>query len=289
MTERKDSSRHLGKFQASQNVVHKALKGFITMRHKYLLLLMLSIVLISGFKPGFAADDIAEIPSKTITLDDDRKLQMILIGNPDQETAPKNGFRLIIVMPGGDGSKDFEPFIKRIYKNSLDTKNDLVCQLVAPKWNENQQIVWPTSKHPVEGMKTTLEDFLKQAVVKVQSLSKIDLKKIYTLSWSSSGPAAYAISLTDKTPVTGSFIAMSVFQKNRIPDIKAAKDRAYYILHSPDDKVCPVWMARMARNSLRFNKAKVEYLEYKGGHGWRGDVFGTIKTGFNSLDDQITK
>ena len=79
-----------------------------------------------------AAGDIAGIPSKTMRLGEDEKLQMVLIGNLEREIAPKNGFRLIIIMPGGNGSAEFKPFVKRIYKDSLVPKKDLVYQLNAP-------------------------------------------------------------------------------------------------------------------------------------------------------------
>lgn len=49
------------------------------------------------------------------------------------------------------------------------------------------------------------------AVIKaVQGQHRIDPNRVFTLSWSSSGPAAYAISLQEQSPVVGSYIAMSV-------------------------------------------------------------------------------
>lgn len=79
---------------------------------------------------------------------------------------------------------------------------------------------------------------------------QINPKHVFTLSWSSSGPAAYAASLQEKSSVTGSFIAMSVFKPLQLPPLNRAKGHAYYLLHSPDDTVCPFWMAEEAVEAL---------------------------------------
>ena len=89
----------------------------------------------------------------------------------------------------------------------------MLAQPVAVKWNERQQIVWPTGKNRVEGMKFSTEEFVDAVIKDVAGKHELDPERIFTLSWSSSGPAAYAVSLTSKR-VTGSFIAMSVFKSD---------------------------------------------------------------------------
>jgi hypothetical protein len=63
-------------------------------------------------------------------------------------------------VPGGDGSADFKPFITRIAKYALP-EGYLVVQLVAPAWDAEQSkdVVWPTAKLRVAGMKFTTAEF----------------------------------------------------------------------------------------------------------------------------------
>ncbi len=232
-----------------------------------------------------AQEDVADIRSKKFTLNSD-KLQYFLVAGTEKLEAPRDGYKLLIVMPGGDGSAEFLPFVKRIYKHALDDQY-LVIQLLAPKWNARQQIVWPTASDKVRGKKASMEDFLIAAVDDLRKRTRVDERCIFTLSWSSGGPAAYAASLSKKTPVTGSFVAMSVFKPNQLAGLERASDKNYYILHSPQDKVCPYRMAVSARDTLREHGAMVEFVEYAGGHGWRGNVFGNIRNGVGWLEDQM--
>jgi predicted esterase len=111
-------------------------------------------------------------------------------------------------------------------------------------------LVWPTRLNPVAKMEFTTEEFVAAVIADAAKKHKLDPRAVFTLSWSSSGPAAYAIALQDKTPVTGSLVAMSVFKPDSLPPLAKAKGRPFYILHSPDDKVCPFRMAEAARDEL---------------------------------------
>ena len=75
-------------------------------------------------------------------------------------------------------------------------------------------------------MKFTTEEFVEAVVTDVKKKVKVDPDYVFTLTWSSSGPAAYAISLQEKTQVTGSYVAMSVFVPNKLPALSKAKGRA---------------------------------------------------------------
>ena len=44
-----------------------------------------------------------------------------------------------------------------------------------------------------------------------------------------------------------------------------------------------------ARDSLREAGAKVEFVEYNGGHGWHGDVFGNLRKGIEWLESQAAE
>ena len=107
---------------------------------------------------------------------------------------------------------------------------------------------------------------------------------MFTLSWSSGGPAAYAISLAENKSITGSYVAMSVFKPDYLPPLNRARGHACFIDHSPDDRTCPFRLAKAAEQSLRQHGASVRFNTYQGGHGWRGDLYGRIRNGIEWLE-----
>jgi predicted esterase len=234
-----------------------------------------------------AQDDVADVPSEDLQAGKDKHKRYFLIGPLKGEKVPKAGHPLVVVMPGGPGTADFLPFVKRIRKNALP-KGYLVAQPVAVKWTQTQNIVWPTSTNKVEGMQFTTEEFIEAVIADVAKKHKIDPRRIFTLSWSSSGPAAYAVSLTSKK-VTGSFVAMSVFNPKFLPALEKAKGHAYYLYHSKADRICPYRMAAQAEKDLEKAGATVKLVEYDGGHGWRGNVFGDIREGIRWLEKNHAK
>src|SRR5262245_14481440 len=153
-----------------------------------------------------AQDDVADVVSRDLRAGKDSHKRYFLIESPKAGTAPKEGYGLLVVLPGGDGSADFHPFVKRISKNAVP-EGYVVAQPVAVKWTEGQEIVWPTAKDRVEGMKFSTEEFIDAVIEDVAGKYKLDPRRVFTLTWSSSGPAGYAASL-GCTRVTGSFIAM---------------------------------------------------------------------------------
>jgi predicted esterase len=233
-------------------------------------------------RPASAQVEIEGVRAMKRTLDPG-ELEYHLIGSTEKMKTPEHGYKLLVVLPGGDGSDEFQPFIKNIYKQVLN-EDYLVLQLVAPKWKTSSN-TWPVARDKMPGKKVPVEEFLKKAVDDLRKRTRIDDQHVYTLSWSSGGPAAYAASITKDSPVTGSFVAMSVFHPDRMPSLKLAKGKRYYILHSPDDLVCPYHLATKARDSLREAGANIEFAEYAGGHGWQGDVFGNLSKGIQWLEE----
>jgi predicted esterase len=77
---------------------------------------------------------------------------------------------------------------------------------------------------------------------------------------------------------------MSVFIPGKLPPLTAAKGRRYFLLQSPDDQVTKYVFAKNAKAQLTKHGAEVELLDYEGGHGWRGDVFGNIRQGIGWLE-----
>jgi predicted esterase len=241
---------------------------------------VLAMALCSGLLPA-QEDDVADVPSQDLRAGKDENKRYFLIGPRKDATAPKEGYGLVVILPGGPGTADFHPFVKRIYKYALPD-GYLAAQPVAVKWTDQQGIVWPTAKNPADKMKFSTEAFVAAVIKDVAAKHKVNPKRVFTLSWSSSGPAAYAISLSDKT-VTGSFIAMSVYHPEVLP-LEKAKGHAYYLYHSPDDKICPYRMAEQAARDLEKNGAKVKLMTYDGGHGWRGGLYDHIRQGIEWLE-----
>jgi predicted esterase len=232
--------------------------------------------------------DVADIPSQELQAASDANKRYFLVGPKKNTNPPAEGYRLLVIMPGGDGSADFHPFVKRIYKNALSDRY-LAAQPIAVQWTPDQEIVWPTKTNPVAKMKFGTEEFVEAVIEDVAKKHKLDRTRVFTLSWSSSGPAAYAASLQHKPSVKGSFIAMSVFNPEFLPPLKEAKDHVYYLYHSQQDRVCPYRMAEQAKNSLAENGAKVHLETYEGGHGWRGNVYRDISNGVEWLEKSQRK
>ena len=234
--------------------------------------------------PLAAQDDVADVPSQDLRARKDENKRFFLIGPREGEKPPKAGFGLVVVMPGGPGTAEFHSFVKRIYKHAVP-KGYLVAQPVAVKWTDTQGIVWPTKKNRVEGMKFSTEEFVEAVIEDTEKRHKLDLQRVMTLSWSSSGPAAYAISLSSKK-VTGSFIAMSVYKPDVLPPLERAKGHRYFLYHSPDDRVCPFWMTKRAERQLKQNGAVVQLKTYRGGHGWRGGLYPVMTEGIKWLEEK---
>lgn len=235
-----------------------------------------------------ADDDSPDMPSQDVRAADHPKMRYFLIGPRPDAKPTSRGYRLLIVLSGGDGGPDFLPFVKRIAAGAL-SGSYLVAQPVAYKWNPDQQITWPTEKNSVKGMEFSTEGFIDAVVKDVSKRHDIDTRHIYALGWSSGGPPLYAASLRKKTPIRGAYIAMSVFVPDRLPSLKRAKGRAFYLDHSPTDTVCKFHFAKKARAALTKNGAKVALSTYEGGHGWHGDVFGRITQGIKWLEKNRAK
>ncbi len=236
-------------------------------------------------KPAPEAKE-AEVPSQDLRAQKDEHRRYLLHGPLPGAKEPRWGWRLAVVLPGGSGSADFAGFVKNILRHGLGEEY-VVAQPVALKWTEGQEVVWPTKLSPVPKMEFTTEEFVGSVVEEVKKGHRVDPASVFTLSWSSSGPAAYAIALQEKTPVTGSYVSMSVFFPSKLPPLKAARGRAFYIEHSPDDKVCLFKYAGEARDALKKHGAAVEFSTYPGGHGWTGGpIYPRIRKGFAWLEKQ---
>jgi len=196
-----------------------------------------------------ALADVADIPAQDLTVAGNRSMRYFLIGPRKNALPPQPGFKLVVVMPGGDGSEDFHPFVRRLYKHGMGD-DYLAAQPVAVRWTPQQQTIWPTRLNPEKGQQFATEDFVEAVIQDVGRRRPIDKRFVFTLSWSSSGPAAYAIALQTQTAVTGSYVAMSVYRPQWHPPIVQTRGRAFLIEHSPQDKRCPYAQAQQAKQEL---------------------------------------
>jgi predicted esterase len=210
------------------------------------------------------------------------QMRFFLIG-PAAKEEPKDGYHLLLVLPGGDGGADFQPFVTNILVNALP-ENYLIAQLVAPQWSTNEnRIVWPTQKSRDPKMKFTTEAFIDAVVAETSKQKKIDAAYVYALGWSSGGPAVYFAAIRPKTPLVGAFVAMSVFKPAELPPAQNLKGRRFYILHSPQDFIA-MRFPQSARDTLKKAGAETTLQTYEGGHGWQGDMFGMIRAGIDWLE-----
>ena len=209
----------------------------------------------------------------------------LLIGPKANAAEPADGWKLLLVLPGGDGSAEFHPFVRNMAKRAVPD-GYLVAQLVAPKWRDDEnRVVWPTAGLPDDRMKFTTEAFIAAVVDDATSRKKVDRKHVCALGWSSGGPPVYSSSVTEGTPLTGAFVAMSVFHPNTMPPLAAAKGKSYYLLHSPTDFI-KMKFPEDAKAKLTEAGATVHLETYEGGHGWHGDVFGHIRRSVDWLEQQ---
>lgn len=224
-------------------------------------------------------EDIADVPNKDVLVAEDKQKRYFLVGPMKKTKASK----LLVVLPGGPGSADFNPFVCRILKNALPT-DFVIAQLVAPSWSPSQaqNLVWPTAVNTMPEVKFSTEEFIDATIADASKRTPIDAKNIYLMGWSSSGPPLYAYSLTGKNKTRGAFVAMSIFRDDIIPKKPKANGGRFYILHSPQDFI-PISQAEDAKTRLAQWGASVKFQTYQGGHGWHGDVFGSIRTAIDWL------
>jgi hypothetical protein len=160
--------------------------------------------------------DIANVPALDLRIDDDPMKRFFLIGLPTNAPATAGPYRLLMVLPGGDGSAEFTPFVRRIYKNALNERW-LIAQLVAPAWDDQQKmmVVWPSKAVPYVKAKFTTEEFADAVIADVKKRARVVTNQVFALAWSSGGPAVYAMAARDDSPLAGAFVAMSIFARRK--------------------------------------------------------------------------
>ncbi|MEZ5963210.1 MAG: PHB depolymerase family esterase [Planctomycetota bacterium] len=197
--------------------------------------------------------------------------------------APRDaGHGLLVVLPGGDGSADFAPFVQRIAENAAPA-DYVVVQAVAPRWSGAKDLVWPKRRDEVREVgRAAAEDFVAAIVKAVREEHRIDADRIFLLGWSSGGPACYAATAEPDSPVRGAMVAMSVFRRDEVV-LRGVKGKAFYVLHSPQDFIAMSFPERAVKDLAKAG-AETTLATYEGGHGWHGDVYGNIEKGLRWLE-----
>jgi hypothetical protein len=82
-------------------------------RHSFIVLCSFGIHAANGL------EDMADVRSKGFSIPGHEVLQYVLIGSKEKRLAPQNGYRVLVVMPGGDGSAEVTPFFYIGYKHRV--------------------------------------------------------------------------------------------------------------------------------------------------------------------------
>jgi predicted esterase len=195
-----------------------------------------------------------------------------LIERKDAEAAGK-ARGLLLMLPGGPGSRDFLPFCANVLTLYGIPADFVVAELIAPQWSKDEnRVVWPSKAFPDPRAKFTTEEFLAAVIKDVGGRRKIDERYVFTLGWSSSGHVLYSASVSSDK-VRGSIIAMSRFLPGRLGDLERARGKSYFLYHSPDDQICPFSEAQLAERTLKAHGANVKLGSYPGGHGWAPNTY----------------
>jgi poly(3-hydroxybutyrate) depolymerase len=214
-------------------------------------------------------------------------LQRYVLHGPRGE-APAEGFRLLVVLPGGDGSLDFRSFVASIAAEAVPASY-LVAQALAPAWSEDpERVVWPTRGLEGKRAKFESEALIEGIVADVAQQHRLDERHVYLLGWSSGGPPCYAAAVAKDSRVRGALVAMSVFKPEQLGALSGAKKRAFYVLHSPEDFIAMSFPERAVKELAKAG-ARTKLVTYAGGHGWHGDVFGNIAAGVAWLEENSAK
>jgi predicted esterase/type II secretory pathway pseudopilin PulG len=223
--------------------------------------------------------------SASKALPDEPRARYYLFEGGTGAAKPAAGYKLLVVLPGGDGGSDFRPFVQAIARNCLND-DFLLVELIAPRWHAKkfEDLVWPTQKSRYAEVKFTTEEFIRRVLDEVKKEHKL-ADELYLLGWSSGGLAVYAAALDKDLPVKGAFVAMSIFRPRQLPDLQAAKGKAFYLLHSPTDFI-KMRQPEDAREKLSAAGAVVRLDTYEGGHGWHGDVMGNIRQGIEWIQEK---
>lgn len=189
---------------------------------------------------------------------------------------------LVVVLPGGPGTKSFLPWVENGILGAAP--DDCVgVMLTAVRWNAQQSAIWPVTAAEAKGMQYTTGDYVRAVVVAVEQDFDIDPARRVVLGWSSSGPAIYPLMAAKDAPFDRAYVAMAVWPKALEPRLKAVRQRRFLLDHSPADQRTTFRHARRAFAALDGAGAEVALVTYEGGHGWSDMPIPRIRDGLSWL------
>lgn len=144
--------------------------------------------------------DIDDVDSAQRSVGSDERRTCLVINAAMLEQVPKTGYGVLVILPGGDGSAEFNPFVRRIARDAAP-EGFLVVQLAAPPWAEDQSTVWLTEPSPVKGQQFTMEEFIAAVLDDVRASHQVDEDRLRLMGWSSSGPVVYNMLRARQTPL----------------------------------------------------------------------------------------
>ncbi|MCZ6837514.1 MAG: hypothetical protein O7G85_17190, partial [Planctomycetota bacterium] len=217
------------------------------------------------------------------TIDSD-PLKKWILHPPLDVSLPEAGAGLLVVLPGGDGSIDFAPFVQDTIRSAAGP-DFVILQMIAPPITPmfKNAMVWPLAHLPDARIPFTMEPVILAAVNVARIEHRIDPNRIWVMGWSSGGPAAYELVLMPDSPFSGALVAMSIFMPNLLSPLNGAKDKSFYVLHSPQDFIA-MRFPEAASSQLHEAGARTTLVEYEGGHGWHGDVATKIRAAITWLE-----
>lgn len=97
--------------------------------------------------------------------DSPQSLYYVILARGDAKP-PDTGRGLLVVLPGGDGSREFIDWVETIATQAPD--DSITVFVTAPKWDAGQEIVWPLASSKVGAAKYTTEAYVAAVVEAVR-------------------------------------------------------------------------------------------------------------------------
>jgi predicted esterase len=185
---------------------------------------------------------------------------------PRTPPKPSTKLGLLVVLPGGNATKEFLPFVQNgLFAQAPDDFAGVM--LAAVKWREDQHTIWPTAVGDTTGALYTTEQYVRAVLAEVDKEHPIDPARRVVVAWSSSGPAIHPLMAAKDSPFQRAYIAMAVWPQH-LEDLAAVEGRRYVLDQSPDDQVTIFQHVRDAHAALSRAGAQVRVSVYTGEHGW---------------------
>ena len=83
-----------------------------------------------------------KVPSHDFLIDDDANRRYFLIGWDPKAKPPKDGYRMLLVLPGGSGSADFNGFFAQNLEKTSSVRTMYWCKLSHRSGARNRPSHW---------------------------------------------------------------------------------------------------------------------------------------------------